>query len=235
MRIGSSSMYSGWRYARIETALCSLLIPKRHISTTDAKTMSLLPCLLFPLYSSPPSFCHIFCILSSNIFPSSSRLLLCPHAGSCARDCDTQNVNLNWHRAVWHALTQLSKMKKKKNNDPFLTLFFSHPFPSQAAFSVFAASNLTCNSLQSSDNDFSTCSPISCSSSPSPVVALLLVLFTVSIHADYSQGDLSASDLPSIFLSACYFSLLCHPSAPIHPGYVCMGQFLNAASTNPHF
>lgn len=114
MRIGSSSMYSGWRYARIETALCSLLIPKRHISTTDTKTMSLLPCLLFPLYSSPPSFCHIFCIPSSNIFPSSSRLLLCPHAGSCARDCDTQNVNLNWHRAVWHALTQLSKMKKKK-------------------------------------------------------------------------------------------------------------------------
>lgn len=106
-----------------------------------------------------------------------------------------------------------------------MTLFFSHPFPSLAAFSVFATSNLTCNGLQSSDNDFSTCSPISCSSSPSPVVALLLVLFTVSMHADYSQGDLSASDLPSIFLSACYFSLLCHPSAPIHPGYVCMGQF----------
>lgn len=225
MRIGSSSMYSGWRYARIETALCSLLIPKRHISTTDTKTMSLLPCLLFPLYSSPPSFCHIFCILSSNIFPSSSRLLLCPHAGSCGRDCNTQNVNLNWHRAVWHALTQLSKMKKKKKTTLSWPFSFLTPSLLRAAFSVFAASNLTCNGLQSSDNDFSTCSPISCSLSPSPVVALLLVLFTVCMHADYSQGDLSASDLPSIFLSACYFSLLCHPSAPIHPGLCAWGNF----------
>lgn len=232
MRIGSSSMYSGWRYARIETALCSLLIPKRHISTTDAKTMSLLPCLLFPLYSSPPSFCHIFCILSSNIFPSSSRLLLCPHAGSCARDCDTQNVNLNWHRAVWHALTQLSKMKKKKITTLSWPFSFLTPSLLRPPFQFLLPVIWPATAFRAQTMIFPLALP---SLVPHPLVALLLVLFTVSMHADYSQGDLSASDLPSIFLSACYFSLLCHPSAPIHPGYVCMGQFLNAASTNPHF
>lgn len=99
-----------------------------------------------------------------------------------------------------------------------MTLFFSHPFPSQAAFSVFAASNLTCNSLQSSDNDFSTCSPISCSSSPCGSAACAFHCF----HACWLFTGGPICQRPPLHLLVCLLLFIALSSICTHPSRLCV-------------